>query len=442
MRRKLLGIFMVCMMMLTACGDVSVADGENKGFESESVTQAAVSAAATDAEAEPTKPPSPIRTLNPDRYVHGEDGYYCLDDDGVPVELRAQVGGTCWLFAAAVCMETGYERTHGGEIKIDPMKLLDKVYGEDKKEGYFVRNVGAREFGGFASQVVHTLSNGFDGYVLDRGIRLPDNETDTIKKYIKEYGAVYFAVPDTVATKKGTFDGYTTINHVTSPDNYDHSIAAVGWDDYFPKKYFVDTPSQDGAWLTANSQENADYYYVSYGTKPEDVFDHPQCMSMSDEYSAVASHDCGFDEKCSIKMKKGCTTANVFHKEGTLSAVGTYSLGRNRDITIEIYDEHLKNVIYTQTTHLPEYGYQVVKLDQPLEVRDYAIAITYSFGVAPVEGKGWKEENLVFKPTSAKGESFVKIGKKWYDLHERSTSDMLGRKGRINNACIKGLYAK
>ena len=428
--------------LMTGCGD----DTGAKKSVPDTMAEIASGAAATVSPAAVTASPkavSPIKTLSPDRYVHGSQGYFNLNDEGTTVLLRSQIGGTCWLFASAVCMETGTQIAHGKEIELDPMSLLDKIYGEDKEEGFFVRGVGAREYGGCASFVVMTLSNGFDGYVLDSGICPPDNKTETIQKYLKNYGAVYFAVPDGDATKKANFEGYTTINHVTDDiEDYEHSIAAVGWDDHFPKDYFFDEASQDGAWITANSQANADYYYVSYDTKPETECDRPVCMSVTDEYTYVATHDCGYDPEQSIKKKGSITTANVFHKKGTLTAVGTYSLEKDQDIKIEIYDSDFNECIFTQEGTLSEMGYQVIELTQPIDVSDYAIAITYSKGVAPVEGKGWKDvPGVEFKPVSKKGESFVKIGKKWYDTHDRDTLKKLKRKRKINNVCIKGLYS-
>ena len=444
--RKIIAMTMAVLFLtgclMTGCGD----DTEIKTPATDATVEAASGVASAVSPAAVTASPkavSPIKTLSPDRYVHGSEGYFNLNDEGTTVRLRSQIGGTCWLYASAVCMETGTQIAHGKEIELDPMSLIDKIYGEDKKEGFFVRGVGAREYGGCAFFVIMTLSNGFDGYVLDSGINLPDNETETVQEYMKKFGAVYFAVPDGVASKKGNHEGYTTINFVTDDmDDYDHSIAAVGWDDHFPKTYFNDEASQDGAWITANSQANADYYYVSYDTRPENKYDKPVCMSLTDEYSYVATHDCGFDPDQSIKKKGAVTTANVFHKKGTLAAVGTYSLEKDQDIKIEIYDADFKKCIFTQEGKLTETGYQVIELTQPIEVDDYAIAVTYSKGVAPVEGKGWKDlPGVEFKTVSKKGESFVKIGKRWYDTHDKATLKKLKRKKKINNVCIKGLYS-
>ena len=438
MFKKTLALFMVCMIALTGCG----ANPDGDGKDTTASTGGALAAAV--AEAEPTATSgssvrSIIPTPDPNRYVHGEDGYFNLDEEGAPVHLRAQRGGTCWLYASAVAMETGYEINTGKEIEIDPYSLLDKIYGDDKKEGIFI-DANPEEFGGMAPFVVFTLTNGFDQYVIDRAIQIKDISIDNIKEKIKKYGGLYIGIPDTATSMKGFHHGYTTINW---PDaklkNYDHSITIVGWDDHFPKEYFNKPATRDGAWITVNSRSNSEYYYVSYDTPPDHWGDLPAFMSMSDAYSSVATYDYGVDEHA-LKIGKETVTANVFHQAGTLAAVGTYSKPEEQDIKIEIYDANFKKVLYTQDAHLEGRGYHTVPLDTPLEVKDYAIAIHYMKGGATVEGPGWHEDELHLRVSSKKGESFVLVDGKWLDLHDKATLKKVGRKSKTNNCCIKGLY--
>ncbi len=439
MKKKTLSLFVICMLALTGCG----ANPGGGTRDTTAVTGEAVSASAVATPVE-TKAPAGglgklIGTPDPDRYVHGEDGYYNLDEEGTPVHLRAQRGGTCWLYAAAVAMETGYERATGKEVELDPYSLLDKIYGDNKKEGFFIE-ANPVEVGGTAPFVYMTLSNGFDQYVLDQAIEVDDIKIDTIKEGIKKYGALYIGIPDTDPLKKGVYHGYTTTNWPTAKvKDYDHSIAIIGWDDHFPKDYYREPATRDGAWITANSGSNSDYYYVSYDTKPEYTWDTPAFMSMTDVYSAVATYDYGVDKKF-LKTGKETVTANVFHQAGTLAAVGTYSAAKDQDVTIEIYDAELKKVRYTQKAHLDGRGYHTVALDTPLKVEDYAIAIHYTKKGAPIEGKGWKHDDIMLRVSSKKGESFIRVGEKWLDLHEKSTLKRIGRKDKTNNCCIKGLY--
>ncbi len=429
MKKKLLVIFMMFTFVLTGCAGASQDNGAASGTSAEMAT------------AKPTLTPYPEPAIVKNGYVHGDDGYFNLEDE-VPIHMRAQEGGTCWLYAASLAMETGYEMKHKKEVEIDPMSLLEYCYGENKKEGFFVEGADPKDFGGFSAVVVSALSNGFDKYVLDNAVILREDNPDTIKEYVKKYGALYIAIPDREPSKDGYYDGYTTKNWVTDDqEDYDHAVALVGWDDHFPKEYFKTEASQDGAWITFNSRSNNEYFYISYDTH-FDFFpdgDSPTAMSITDEYSDVASYDCGYDKEHSIKKDGKITTANVFHKSGTLAAVGTYSVAKDQDIKIQIYDADFKKCLYTQEAHMDEEGYYTIPLDKPIEVKDYAIAITYN-DIAPTEGKGNKVEKIRFKTTSKKGESFVKIGKKWYDIYEKSTLKKLKIKFPLRNCAIKGLY--
>ena len=162
----------------------------------------------------------------------------------------------------------------------------------------------------------------------------------------------------------------------------------------------------------------------------------PAFISVSDEYKEVLYHDQGFHGDL-IKTGKETVAANIFHKKGTLGAVGTYTTKEDEEIEIEIRDRDLKKVLYRQKAK-PYRGYTVVKLDQPVTVDDFAVVIRYPNG-APVEGAGWKYDSLCFKTASHPGESFVKIGKAWMDLDKKETRKKLGIDYKPRNACIKAL---
>lgn len=234
-------------------------------------------------------------------YVHSENGYFNLADNGFELQMDAQEGGTCWLYAAAVSIESSYFLTNGTNIDIDPLKMLDTIYDDNKNEGFFVKEgVSKKELGGWSWMIAETLSNGFGEYVVDRAAVIEENSSEKLKNAIKNYGAVIVSVPDTDRTKKGTFNDYMTINHVTDNiEDYDHDITVIGWDDNFPKEYFKDEASQNGAWIAYNSSlGDFGYYYISYDT----ALKSPVSLSVTDKFSEVVSYDCGSEGNASINI--------------------------------------------------------------------------------------------------------------------------------------------
>ena len=369
-------------------------------------------------------------------YVHPDDGYYCLLEDGVEYELRNQVAGTCWVCASSCAMITGYQLKHEGTIgPFNQLDIVEVVYDEDESGGVYN---GGKDTGGLGIFVINELSRGFgDGYVLDGAIQASGRSMEEIKEGIQKYGALYIGIPDTRKSVIRQTDGYTCLNWPDAePENYDHSIAVIGWDDHFPKEYFAEEASRDGAWITYNSNRAGDYYYVSYDTPFDQVNDPPCFMSVTDEYSKVVTHDGG--RWTPDTAGEGQTkAANVFKEEGTLAAVGTYITKDDADLTIEIMTPDLKQVLYTEEVHADYAGYAVFPLTTPLEVTEYAIAVTYPDGV-PVEGETFDEGWVYVKAFSNEGESFILIEDEWLDLSLDSTRDKIGFV--TNNACIRALY--
>ncbi len=444
---------MMLALCLTGCageadtGDAPISADEGSGEAvSEAVSTDAPSETEVVSDATPTpKGPLPgFKQETGEKYVHGEDGYYNLADDGIKVNMRVQKGGTCWLFSTAVTMETGCQRLHNKLIEIDPMPLLKLIYGKDKDEGYFVKGANAESAGGLNFIVIDTLANGFgDGLVLDGSIDASDYTPEEMKEGIKKYGALNVGVPDTDPGKKGTFHGYSTINHVTDdPEDYDHAVSFIGWDDHFPREYFKEPASQDGAWIAYNSMSNGGYFYYSYDMDIDRGWDKPSYMSVTDEYSHVESYDVGNEVDTTIRTGRKTTVGNVFHEKGTLAAVGTYCLKESQSVVIKIYDAKFKKCLYTQQAEMVHKGYHTIRLDEPQEVDDYALVVQYT-GAAPVEGGSWKKkgETIFRKTTSQKGQSFVLLNGKWRDLTEKETIRELGCKFKPNNCNIKALYS-
>lgn len=371
------------------------------------------------------------------KYIHGDTGYFSLINEGYGTSVKTQDGGTCWVTAASTSMESAYRIKNGEEIEIDPLDILECVYGPDKEEGYIIKNsINKLGIGGWAWQIVETLSNGFGKYLLVEAEDYTQVDNETIKEKIREKGAMNVAVNDAKSSLFGSYAGYKTLNDPDSED-FDHEVTIVGWDDNFPKEFFNQKASQNGAWLCQNSRSakwgNDGYYWVSYDTQ----FREQTIFVLSNEYQRVLSYDGGNEN--SINLGDSTTVANVFSAQGELKAVGTYTKGMNQNIIIRIYDDKFNEVLYEKEMEFEIPGYHTVYLDETIDVNDYAISITY-YGDAPVEGEAWEDKWITYSVGINEGESFVLMDGEWLDLSNSETIDKLGIDFKPNNCCIKAIY--
>lgn len=116
-----------------------------------------------------------------------------------------------------------------------------------------------------------------DAYFLQNAYKIditkPENRS-RIKEAIIDNGAVgvsYFAATGSNPTYYNAFyNGAYSAYYCYSNFQSNHAVSAVGWDDNFPKEYFKQQPSSDGAWLIRNSwsttskEDYTSYFWMSY----------------------------------------------------------------------------------------------------------------------------------------------------------------------------------
>ncbi|MBO7453508.1 MAG: hypothetical protein J6U54_24505 [Clostridiales bacterium] len=420
----------------------------------------------------------------PTDYVHGEEGYYTLMDNGIVTEVQDQ-GYTpdCWAYATRDVLRLGYQMAYGKDLdgeefkvrKIKELTFANKEEGIRLTEGESVNSV----IGGSDQYVVWVMANGYEGYTVIENPSLcnvdkSENENDPLYSnavtpdQIKELLKTKGALPVILRFGSGIikYKGMTLMNDDQSYDENDsdairdsylgHEALIVGYDDNFPKEYFGQyghrTPSIDGAWLYKETQGetwgDGGYAWMSY----ESCFVVNGYITLSDAYSKVLSYDCSTAGGVTTGDKT--TAANVYHEGGKLAAVGTYvgvtetlhdgmygMQDEEHSITIEIRDADLNEILATKTATFDYDGYYVVELDEPIEVTDFSVVVTYN-GYAPVEGRteGKIRSAVEYIAKSEPGQSFILVDGEWVDVTDVSLVERLNLKEEPNNVCIKALF--
>lgn len=433
---------LIASCTLTACVATQYSDENQTDLKVESKPESGMDSI-MDSKAENNSKPAAANSNNSmikDRskvehdYVHGDDGYFSLADEGIVTSVKSQLSGTCWVTAAATSLESSYKISYGEDIVVDPIDILKPVLCDEKTEGYLANEgTDVYDIGGTSWQITETLSNGFGDYILVESQDYLDTDIDTIKEGIINEGAITIGVNDTGYYR---YDGYKTLI-ASKEDGADHSVTLIGFDDNFPKEYFKHEASQNGAWLAQNTRGEFwgtnGRFWISYDTPFEEII----LLKMSDEYDGVLAYDGGCEN--TIKVGEKTTTANVFHNKCTLKGVGTYITKPGQKIKIDIYDDSFQKLLYSQEACYDLKGYYVTQLDEELEVDDFAITVTYD-GEAPVEAINPELFGISYLVDISAGESFVNIDDMWIDMSEDDIENKLGIDFRPNNCCIKAIY--
>ena len=144
------------LLLSFGLGVATTGCSKNEEATVESAAVAVETTEVSDATAVTTETEAPV-----EHYVHGEEGYFSLIDEGYGTPVKAQKAGTCWVCAASTSMESYYLKVKGETISLDEMELCDYVYDDDKEEGYFILPGTSRyDFGGWGWMVSERLSNG------------------------------------------------------------------------------------------------------------------------------------------------------------------------------------------------------------------------------------------------------------------------------------------
>jgi len=168
------------------------------------------------------------------------------------------------------------------------------------------------------------------------------------------------------------------------PDDNNHAILIVGWDDNYSHENFTYDPGMDGAWLVKNSWGkefcNDGYFWISYNDKAlgADGMCYVLVGEKADNYDLNYQYDGSYMD-CYINVLDGAKASNIFkvdansNRKQILKAVSFAIGSKETDYEIQIY-KNPKDVANPESgdvmlnnpvTGFVEYaGYHTIKLPE------------------------------------------------------------------------------
>lgn len=248
------------------------------------------------------------------------------------------------------------------------------------------------------------------------------------------------------------------ISNSMAVDMANHCVTIVGWDDNYSRDNFKNKPSNDGAWLIANSygttyNENGYFWLSYYEPSINEIysFDVEKTDNYSNNYQYDGSgwHDAPYYTDTDISGANVFTAGKSYNQ--TLKSVGFYTITDAQAYTISVYrflsgSSPSSGTLISQctTSGTAQYsGYHTVSLKKPCKIsagEKFAVAIKYHYNsltkdkaYLPCEGSSQPygmSTGISFSATSKPGQSFISTNGKWTD-----TTNIT--RYILNNVCIK-----
>ena len=411
---------------------------------------------------------------------------YDARDYGLVTPVEYQVGGTCWAHAAVSCIEANYIKQGFGD-SLDLSEYHTVWFGKNgyvpgnndsANDGYAIKNENdVLDKGGNTRDVGNAVLN-FAGGVNEgdyplvstdkssmlsemketfaydnkyihntvvESIKSVPYDISKIKQAVYDYGAVW-----TMYYSGGKYYNFNNCWHVgdtqpvcffdPNPDDIDHAVTIIGWDDNFSRENFGENkPVSDGAWLIKNSWSerwgNNGLFWISYEDKTISRYN-SEVFSVGDasDYQDVYMYD-GLGYRSTKSVKGG---ANVFvaNADEYLTKI-SYGSVASRNYTLKIYknlpDNYKKptegKLAYTKSGNTN--GEKYISIDGKVKIAKGEIfSVVLETSYIYVEGSNYEADEEIYTYTSNPGESFYldSLGK-WNDTHEKG----------LNNVCIRAI---
>lgn len=391
--------------------------------------------------------------------------------------------GTCWAFASIACVEI-YIMNHPeaapnlSQAQVDSIDLseLHTVYfgnfsavdplGGTEGDSYRYTadspnfaNVGGSfdiaenifsdwigpvnesvvPYGSMSSVLASGLSDSlaYDNALFHiQGFRqIPMTDRDSIKKAVKEYGAVGIGYYDA----SFYYNSDTYAYYCDTPTMTNHGVAIVGWDDSFDKSNFATEPENNGAWIVRNSRGpvwgDGGYFYLSYEDATIGSMGNVFVVESADNYQNNYQYD-GAVWKKYLFMPK---CANVFTAAEAggeeLLAVSFETSSTNQTYTIKIFKNPTDSVnpetgeLMTTLTGTTDFaGMYTVSLNRPVSLSQgdkFAVMVsllgTDGYGSIVADANA-TDAGREYSNSGGTGRSLAYYGR-WYDYGEQGSTN-------------------
>jgi C1A family cysteine protease len=207
--------------------------------------------------------------------------------------------------------------------------------------------------------------------------RASSTDNDTIKDFIMNHGAVYFAF----YWYSTNYNGLTYSYYYPSSHSANHSVAFVGWDDNYSASNFSPAPPGNGAFIARNNWGtgwgNSGYFYISYyDATITEIVSFNNAESTSNYKGNIMYDPLGWTRSWGYTGSTLAWGANIFtaSSDDPIKAVGFITNDINTQYTVNVYtgvtagNPSSGTLAATKSGTNPYRGYYTVVLDSPVAV--------------------------------------------------------------------------